>query len=258
MTTSVSCVCGLIFHNRRDAKNHHRMCLKFKIFNGQERKSKGPYTCEKCGEVLKTIKTYTKHMQKAHSCVKEPHSSYICKVCGKEFTRVTSLLNHEKYVHSTPNVQCPFCDKKVKNKVSLLYHVQTHREILAIYGADPLDLKPVFKLNDIASTQVGEENVLVTFEEMMHQRKDNRQSFKYHCPLCEHKYNSDREMKVMVDIHCVIPYPNMDTSVLVERRDESVVGIKKHCDSILQLAAKPKTLEIYHKCKAIINFCQIS
>ena len=52
-----------------------------------------------------------------------------CFICGKEFDNVDSMSHHQYGVHSTEELKCNQCNKKLLGKKNMAAHMDSHKKI---------------------------------------------------------------------------------------------------------------------------------
>ena len=83
--------------------------------NNTNVKKKKIHQCPICGKKVKALRSRNLH-KKTH------YTSYECKICSKQFTRLTSLRKHMQLphkTHSTSLYECRICGKQYKQSFFL-------------------------------------------------------------------------------------------------------------------------------------------
>lgn len=86
-------------------------------------------TCSVCGKVCNNRKALY-----AHSLTHKDRISYICELCGKNYTNKFNLENHKSSVHDIhfeekgSIYKCRFCEKNFTTKAQLFPHVLAHQK----------------------------------------------------------------------------------------------------------------------------------
>lgn len=88
-------------------------------------KNKGNFTCDICGNVLKSRKTIQNHLRLSH--IKKAIAAYCCKKCDRKFVFNAELLQHNLKVHfEDEKFECK-CGKFYRNKSYLNYCIASHK-----------------------------------------------------------------------------------------------------------------------------------
>lgn len=92
----------------------------------------GRYPCGICEKTYKRLKYVKQHIRINHTNQKNYRN--ICEACGKKFTSLGGLINHNKIVHRTvaSKYSCSFCTKTFISKDARDAHTSRHSG-LAIY-----------------------------------------------------------------------------------------------------------------------------
>ncbi|XP_045114058.1 zinc finger protein 765-like isoform X2 [Portunus trituberculatus] len=164
--------------------------------------------CEICGVVLGCSDLFWAH--------RRDHDS-VCKVCNKEFTKMSSLYIHMKIEHSKNPLSCSVCDKRFHCESLLKKHFTNIHDNLTVrktitkcdkcdfsaktqralrihqglvHGLKP-DLFPCKKCKKTFSTQVTYKNHIAT-----HRKRS------IICPLCSEKFTSEDELQThRISVH---------------------------------------------------------
>ncbi|KAL1469197.1 hypothetical protein MTO96_004911 [Rhipicephalus appendiculatus] len=81
-----------------------------------------PYACQMCPSKFRKKESFERHMQLHASGVDMWH----CLECGKNFTKLTSLLRHLKWHKMEKPHPCHLCPTRFENKHQLEIHMLTH------------------------------------------------------------------------------------------------------------------------------------
>ncbi|XP_055608264.1 zinc finger protein 99-like isoform X2 [Uranotaenia lowii] len=80
------------------------------------------YVCNFCGNSFLAFSSQKRHEEGCSTTDK----SYSCDECGKLFSQVASLRNHQKLHNSEKQHACPICGKKFLKKFQVPIHMVTH------------------------------------------------------------------------------------------------------------------------------------
>ncbi|XP_063883337.1 zinc finger protein 600-like isoform X2 [Scylla paramamosain] len=182
-----------------------KVYVKEKDLLKHQQQFSGP--CEICGVVLGCSDLFWVH--------RRDHDS-VCKVCNKEFRKMSSLYIHMNMKHSKKGVSCPVCDKRFRYKSLIKKHiakvhdnseltrykcdscdfsVMTQRALKIhqskVHGSK-LDLFTCKKCKKTFSTKLTYKNHVA-----IHVRKSN-----IICPLCSKKFISQEELQThRISVH---------------------------------------------------------
>lgn len=87
-----------------------------------------PFSCDMCNLSFRTKTGLSIHIKFKHE---KPTKPNICEICRKVFKDSSTLKNHMRTHLSAEEkfaFECPICGRKVVNKYSLKYHIQTIHE----------------------------------------------------------------------------------------------------------------------------------
>ena len=114
--------CGHAFYNRSKLNKHLRIktdCTKKAYYMN------GKYICKFCFFEYDNEGERDKHLAVSHADDKVK-TSYVCKVCGKEFVRGATLKVHMKIHFQIRDYKCSECDAAFVQKHHLDQHMRTH------------------------------------------------------------------------------------------------------------------------------------
>ncbi|XP_045123490.1 zinc finger protein 888-like isoform X2 [Portunus trituberculatus] len=196
-----------------EAKRYPHFCqhcrkvyLREKDLMKHKQQFRGP--CEICGVVLGCSDLFWVH--------RRDHDS-ICKVCNKEFTKMSSLYIHMKIEHSENPLSCSVCDKRFHCESVLKRHITNIH--------DNLTLQKIITKCDKCDFSAKTQRALRIHQGLVHRLKPNlftckkckktfstRVTYKNHvathrkrsiiCPLCSNKFTSEDELQThTVSVH---------------------------------------------------------
>ncbi|XP_063883809.1 zinc finger protein 860-like isoform X2 [Scylla paramamosain] len=191
-----------------------------------------PYFCQHCRKVYVREKDLLKHQQQfsgpceicgmvlgcsdlfwAH---RRDHDS-VCKVCNKEFTKMSSLYIHMKIEHSKNPLSCSICDKRFHCESLLKKHIVKVHDNAAVQQT----ITKCDKCDFSAKTQ----RALKIHQGLVHHSKlglftckkckktfSTKLTYKNHvathrkksiiCPLCSEKFTSEHELQThRISVH---------------------------------------------------------
>ncbi|XP_073828697.1 uncharacterized protein [Musca autumnalis] len=119
-------ICYSIF-TRRGALNQH-ISQKHPEVASQSLRT---FKCNDCGKVFFRKALLQYHQPYCKGDNRNESNGHICPDCGKSYKSKDSLSRHKNSTHIDQSAifQCPICDKIVKNKIMLNYHVKSHTHI---------------------------------------------------------------------------------------------------------------------------------
>lgn len=164
------------------------------------------YKCESCKLKFSYLKTYKTHliMAKHGEHADEPVTKFDCDKCDRSFATGEYLQKHKKYFHATDQLECDFCSKVFRNKLSLRRHVLTHIKVSCKICGKKLNKS---RLNNHLNYYHGNEKFQCDFcgkkeqrrGEIIHHMKvwhlQNR------CPVCAQSFKTEVEFLYHKKVH---------------------------------------------------------
>ena len=87
------------------------------------------FCCETCGRKFSTCGRLTTHINTVHT-KNAPRKEFSCEICSKMFLCKSNLSYHlTTHKNFEFQVQCPLCEKWLKNKICLRKHMTIHSEV---------------------------------------------------------------------------------------------------------------------------------
>ena len=112
--------CKKGFYTRQGFKNHEEYCI-------QKSQDTTQYKCEHCGVFLIGKHNLDTHIKRSHT---EREKIHTCELCGKSWSRLGDLNQHQKDVHPSKadcqkvKCHCGKCLEKFENSVELNQHLK--------------------------------------------------------------------------------------------------------------------------------------
>ena len=118
--------------SQEDLKKTRAFRKRKSIVRTKPRSSRGhhEYTCDICGETVKFMKEFLKHMKEQHLILEK----YQCKLCDSKFKSLKNLSDHLAQSHEMKvsvlieKFSCDVCDRKFDLKSRLESHKLSHDE----------------------------------------------------------------------------------------------------------------------------------
>uniref|UniRef100_A0A8D8TN88 Zinc finger protein 585B n=3 Tax=Cacopsylla melanoneura TaxID=428564 RepID=A0A8D8TN88_9HEMI len=92
--------------------------------------AQGSYQCRYCKESFPSRTTWLSH-ERSHSGTEEQRA--LCMVCGKTFSRPSSLKKHLEKHNGPPSLKCPYCERP-------FYHLSSYKRHLYIHNRPDPDI----------------------------------------------------------------------------------------------------------------------
>lgn len=82
------------------------------------------FACIVCKKSFNSISGYHTHKIEIHNEVADSAGlRYICRICGKSFSRRSRLIEHEKRHSDLRLFQCLYCERSYKHKHNMAFHM---------------------------------------------------------------------------------------------------------------------------------------
>ncbi|KAF9409476.1 hypothetical protein HW555_011172, partial [Spodoptera exigua] len=183
--------------------------LKRHIFKHNNKKAE----CQICNNVYKSKFLLFEHRRVAHL---KPESFYMtCKVCGRNYTDIDKLQDHEQIHRIKP---CELCNKVFTTQAHYENHIQKHSAKLKLHT----------KLH--AQTCSFCEKECVNDNELsLHVNKIHLQIKPYSCDMCDRQFYTENNLKCHKKVHSM---PSKETcefcNKTLKSRKQLVIHVRKH------------------------------
>ncbi|XP_072318454.1 uncharacterized protein [Eucyclogobius newberryi] len=178
-------VCETGFKDETSRKLHmktHQKPSKESRKRTARKSSEKTYSCSFCEKCF-----YTKSDLERHIRIHTGERPYVCQVCEEDFTQMSCLSDHQKYVHH----MCPVCKECFPDRMKLIDHLKTHVEDGTL---EQSVLERKYMKRHICS-QCGKE--CRTNSDLVKHMTVHTGERPYKCPICE----EDFIFKFKVDQH---------------------------------------------------------
>lgn len=213
---------------RRNTLHRQRQVAAHKVVNSGDK----PLECKTCDKTFVRVKSWIKHMNKAHFVEHMKHESHICDICGKTFPNTSDLTRHFVSHSDDKPHKCDTCGKKFAQSVHLRGHMSVHT------GADVQNCH-------ICSKTFASRNTLRSHM-IIHSGKKQHE-----CSICEKKFYQKNSLKNHMITHtgerlhkCDICGKSYTRSSIL--KDHVLImhhGEKRHkCDTCGEAFARRKAL----------------
>ncbi|XP_055694865.1 zinc finger protein ZFP2-like [Lutzomyia longipalpis] len=155
------------------------------------------YVCKVCGKKYTKREGLKSHMRFTHPGVRIERTVMECNLCGKKYNKIGSLQNHMKVCHQGLNLaKCTLCDKEFKSNDGLKGHMVRY------HGAN--DMIRCTECTKVFSTKEGLENHIKEWHDPENPKEKPKN---YMCDLCGKAFASPAALLRHTNSHAGIkPY----------------------------------------------------
>ncbi|KAF9796754.1 hypothetical protein SFRURICE_001834 [Spodoptera frugiperda] len=169
--------------------------------------------CKICGNVYKSRFLLFEHRKVAHLV---PESFYMtCKVCGRNYTDIDKLQDHEQTHRIKP---CELCNKVFTTQAHYETHIQRHSVKLKLLNK-----------NRTLTCSFCEKECPNDNQLSLHVNKIHLQIKPYSCDMCDRQFYTENNMKCHKKVHSM---PSKEVcefcNKTLKSRKQLVVHVRKH------------------------------